>query len=164
MYLNLNPLRIHRPKELVKYALDSNMGLLYNVIGPYESLLDEINVCVNFFRLTDTFYNFNFDELRDIPYTYDNEEGYKQQFKIKFQYLNDIIDVLFKYPEIKRVEFFITDNVSAILSDYSEIIVPDHNLTQSLLDAVLEESKRIGLYYYIPTARFYISRRLKANY
>ena len=139
-------------EELIQFGSAQKIGIHINVKeydGELNELLEHLNVKENYFSISDDCPgSLETDDLFDLA-------GYmnKKECIEGFEFLNQIVKIIFSDPSVKDVDFYISDVPAVLPSDYEIVKVKGKNLAEALAGEIFSKK---NWYIGIPTACFKI--------
>ena len=127
--------------NIIKNALKNGYAVFLNDSYSSQILKNKTNNISILFSYS--FLDRNADELLDLTdFIYDDESDFKKKFFDKFDFLNDVFDILFSY-NIKKIDLYITEDGSED-TEYVEVVVKKDNVVQVLYDNFIKYSSVTG--------------------
>ena len=151
---------------LSDYVRSKTFGIVFNPKGYADEILEALEYPKYCFALTD---NENCIECEEIFSTYEAFQYAKtfprKHYAIKEHeflrnqliFLDDILEIVFRYANVDAVDFYLSDQYSTLLEDYHYVVeVADRQLTDALISTFMPRKK--ARYFGVKTTKFSISR------
>ena len=151
---------------LVNLAMRNSFGLHLNKLDYKSYLLEELNVTYDYFIISDDFHYYNSDEIfcneeiyEKIKLLPSKESAIKERELLlkKYEFLDEIIEILFKHQNIKSIDFYVS-NSEAVISDYKQNSVGNRKLSEAFVARLYPtKGNRDENYFGLKTTKFTIN-------
>ena len=136
-YTKLN----HLANDIVSNALLNNYAVFFN--DNYAEVILKKNI-ENSFLISDSFLYKHGDEILDITEFVCNGEGLmKERFMLKYTFLNQLMDILFRYG-VLSLDIYITEDGDECVERYICVETKKENLLEDLFQTFIRYSSKTG--------------------
>lgn len=142
-------------KDIVRFALDNNFGVVFNHESPTYNLIKEGGM-IEYFSITDSFFCPNSEFMFNTDWS--DFGSYRNRFFEKFSFLEGIMKIIFSY-NISVVELYVSVGMGMDddLDNFDAIETTPSKFLSDIFDNILKYKDEMA--YQIPNLRL-IFRRL----
>lgn len=127
--------------DVVANALLNGFAVSFNDDSAELILQDEIE---NSLLISDSFLYRHGDEILDLTeIVYEEESVFKERFILKYNFLKQLVDILFRY-QVDSVNIYFTEYGESNLEEYICIETQAEDMLEKLYETFIQSSKTTG--------------------